>query len=87
VEELRSSLDDTLIKLDEAIRRRKDLEKITEQCQHWFKQADINLNADVRHSTSPEILVEHIMVVRSQLFLPSKSLHRFMSLCLLCIHF
>lgn len=64
LEELCSKLDETIAQLEEAIRLRKDLEEITEHCQHWFKQADINLAVEIRHSTSPEILVEHIVVVR-----------------------
>lgn len=52
-----------LSQLEEATRQRKELEEITEFCQHWFKQADINLAVEIRNSTSPEILVEHIMVV------------------------
>ena len=67
--ELGSTLDNTLAQLEEAIRLRKDLEGITEHCQHWFKQADINLAVEVRQSTSPEILVEHMMVVRIERFL------------------
>lgn len=64
LEVLKSTIDDALVKLEEATRLRKSIENITEHCQYWFKQADINLNVEVRHSTNPEILVEHIMVVR-----------------------
>ena len=59
-----TSLNAMLSHLEDATRQRKELEGIIEFCQHWFKQADINLAAEIRNSTSPEILVEHIMVVR-----------------------
>lgn len=64
LEELLASLNAMLSQFDDATRQRKELEGITEFCQHWFKQADINLAVEIRNSTSPEILVEHIMVVR-----------------------
>lgn len=54
-----------LSQLELATRQRKELEEISESCQHWFKQVDINLAVEIRNSTSPEILVEHIMLVRS----------------------
>lgn len=66
LEELLASLSAMLSQLDDATRQRKELEGITEFCQHWFKQADINLAVEIRNSTCPEILVEHIMVVSQQ---------------------
>lgn len=63
LENLMASLNAMLTHLDEATSQRKELEEITEYCQHWFKQADINLAVEIRNSTTPEILVEHIMVV------------------------
>lgn len=59
-----ATLNDMLTQLDSATRQRKELEEISESCQHWFKQVDINLAVEIRNSTSPEILVEHIMLVR-----------------------
>lgn len=63
MEDLQTKLKSMMAQLEEATRRRKELEEITEFCQHWFKQADIGLAAEVRNSKSPEILVEHIMLV------------------------
>ena len=64
MEELVATLNTMLSQLEDATRKRKELEEIIEFCQHWFKQADINLAVEIRNSTTPEILVEHIMVVR-----------------------
>ncbi len=63
--------------LDDATRKRKELEEITEYCQHWFKQADINLAVEIRNSTTPEILVEHIMVVRNLIHLSCFASNKF----------
>ena len=68
MEELVATLNTMLSRLEDATRKRKELEEIIEFCQHWFKQADINLAVEIRNSTTPEILVEHIMVVRKFAF-------------------
>ena len=41
------------------------MEDIADACHHWFKETDINLAAaaDVRMSTSAEVLVQHIVIV------------------------
>ena len=57
------------MRLDVAARERKQLEETVEYCQHWFKETDISLDADIRHSTSAEILVEHVAVVRAVKYL------------------
>lgn len=67
LEELLANLSAMLSQLEDATRQRKQLEGIIEFCQHWFKQADINLAVEIRNSTTPEILVEHIMVVREKI--------------------
>lgn len=64
VEDLMAKVNTKLANLEEATNLRKHLEEVIEFCQYWFKQADINLATEVRNSTSPEILVEHIIVVR-----------------------
>ena len=69
LEELLACLGAMLSQLEDATRQRKQLEEIIEFCQHWFKQADINLAVEIRNSTTPEILVEHIMVVRQKILI------------------
>ena len=64
VEDLLAKVNTALTNLEEATNLRKHLEEVIEYCQYWFKQADINLATEVRNTTSPEILVEHIIVVR-----------------------
>ena len=53
----------TSAKLESATNERKVLEGIIDFCQHWFKEAEINLASDIRNSTSAEVLVEHISMV------------------------
>ena len=70
LEELQTSLNETVSTLIKGSQDRKDIEDITDTCQHWFKEADFNLaSGDVRTSTTAEILVEHIIVVNINLFI------------------